>query len=135
MNEQLRAIAELDRAIHEPGRMMIITLLASVAECDFLYLLRETELAKGNLSSHLSKLEQAGYVEIEKTYAGKVPRTVVRLTAAGRRAFEGYRKGLNLALAEQLKTSAEAAEARQAREREAAGVDLIAGAAGLAEMS
>ena len=94
MNEQLRAIAGLDRVIHEPGRMMIVALLAAVEECDFLYLLRETKLNKGNLSSHLAKLEDAGYVEIEKTYRGKVPLTLLRLTRAGRKAFEEYRKGL-----------------------------------------
>lgn len=99
MNEQIRAIAELDRVIHEPGRLAIVALLAAVEECDFLYLMQETELSKGNLSSHLAKLEEAGYVEIEKTYRGKVPRTLLRLTAAGRKAFEGYRSALNAALA------------------------------------
>ncbi len=94
MNEQLRAIAELDRIIHEPGRLMIVALLAGVKECDFLFLLNETKLNKGNLSSHLAKLEAAGYVEIEKTYRGKVPMTLLRLTRAGRKAFEDYRKGL-----------------------------------------
>src|SRR5579864_4854595 len=103
MNEQLRAIADLDRVIHEPGRMMIVALLAGVEECDFLYLLRETGQSKGNLSSHLGRLEEAGYVEIEKTYRGKVPQTLVRLTRPGRAAFEGYRKRLNAALAEQLR--------------------------------
>ena len=94
MNEQLRAIAELDRVIHEPGRLMIIALLAAVKECDFLFLLKETELNKGNLSSHLARLEEAGYVEIEKTYRGKVPMTLLRLTRKGRAAFEDYRKSL-----------------------------------------
>jgi DNA-binding transcriptional ArsR family regulator len=102
MNEQLRAIADLDRAIHEPGRMMIVALLAAVEECDFLYLLRETELNKGNLSSHLAKLEEAGYVDIEKTYRGKVPQTLLRLTAPGRAAFNAYRKTLNAALVEHM---------------------------------
>ena len=102
MNEQLRAIAGLDRVIHEPGRMMIVALLAAVEECDFLYLVRETELNKGNLSSHLAKLEEAGYVEIEKTYRGKVPLTLLRLTPPGRAAFDGYRKRLNAALVEHL---------------------------------
>jgi DNA-binding MarR family transcriptional regulator len=102
LNDQLRAIAELDRVIHEPGRMMILALLAAVEECDFLYLLRETELHKGNLSTHLSRLEDSGYVTIEKTYRGKVPRTVVRLSPRGRAAFEEYRKSLNLALVEHL---------------------------------
>ena len=97
MNEQLRAISELDRVVHEPGRLMIFVLLGAVEECDFLYLLHETEMNKGNLSSHLSRLEEAGYVEIEKTYRGKVPRTLLRLTRAGRKAFDQYRKGLKAA--------------------------------------
>ena len=94
MNEQLRAISGLDRVIHEPGRLIIVALLAGVKECDFLFLLNETKLNKGNLSSHLARLETAGYVEIEKTYRGKVPMTLLRLTRAGRKAFEVYRKGL-----------------------------------------
>jgi len=94
MNEQLRAISELDRVIHEPGRLMIVAVLAAVKECDFLFLRNETEMNKGNLSSHLSKLEAAGYVEIEKTYRGKVPMTLLRLTRKGRIAFDEYRKGL-----------------------------------------
>jgi len=103
MNEQLRAISELDRVIHEPGRMMIVALLAGVEECDFLYLLRETGQSKGNLSSHLSKLEEAGYVEIKKTYRAKVPQTLLRLTRSGCAAFDEYRMRLNTALVEQLK--------------------------------
>ncbi len=94
MNEQLRNIAGLDRIIHEPGRLMIVALLSAVEECDFLYLLNETGLNKGNLSSHLARLEEAGYLEIEKTYRGKVPQTLLRLKPAGRTAFEDYRKGL-----------------------------------------
>ena len=97
MNEQLRSISGLDRVIHEPGRLMIMALLAVVKECDFLYLLHETEMSNGNLSSHLARLEAAGYVEIEKTYRGKVPLTLLRLTRAGRAAFEDYRKALKAA--------------------------------------
>ena len=98
MNEQARAISELDRVIHEPGRLMIVALLWAVKECDFVYLQHETELNKGTLSSHLARLEEAGYVEIEKTFRGKVPRTLLRLTRTGRSAFEQYRKKLNGAL-------------------------------------
>lgn len=97
MNDQLRAISGLDRVIHEPGRLMIVALLAVVKECDFLYLLHETEMSNGNLSSHLARLEEAGYVEVEKTYRGKVPLTLLRLTRAGRAAFEDYRKALKAA--------------------------------------
>jgi DNA-binding MarR family transcriptional regulator len=98
MNPQLRQISEIDRVIHEPGRLIIVALLAAVEECDFLYLQHETELNKGTLSSHLARLEEAGYVEIEKTYRGKVPRTLLRLTPAGRAAFENYRKKMKAAL-------------------------------------
>jgi DNA-binding MarR family transcriptional regulator len=69
-------------------------LLAAVEEADFIYLLRESGLTKGNLGSHLVKLEEAGYVQIEKGFAGKVPRTVCRLTSAGREAFKAYRTKL-----------------------------------------
>jgi DNA-binding transcriptional ArsR family regulator len=103
VNEQLRLIAELDRIIHEPARMMVVALLAAVEECDFLFLMRETELNKGNLSSHLAKLEEAGYVEIEKTYRGKVPQKLLRLTRPGRAAFDEYRQRLNAAFLEQLR--------------------------------
>jgi DNA-binding MarR family transcriptional regulator len=98
MNEQVRTISELDRVIHEPGRLMIVALLWAVKECDFLYLQHETELNKGNLSSHLARLEEAGYVEIKKTFRGKLPRTLLRLTPAGRSAFEQYSKKLKGAL-------------------------------------
>jgi DNA-binding MarR family transcriptional regulator len=97
MNEQVRAISALDRLIHEPGRLMIVALLAQVKECDFLYLLHETGMNKGNLSGHLTRLEQAGYIEIEKTYRGKVPMTVLRLTPAGSAALEQYQKTLRAA--------------------------------------
>ena len=115
MNEQVRSIAALDRIIHEPGRMMIVALLAAVKECDFLYLLRETELNKGNLSSHLAKLADAGYVEIEKTYRGKVPQTLLRLTPQGREAFDVYRLKLNAALAEGLETLSEPSNSTKAK--------------------
>lgn len=98
MNAQLQGVAELDRVIHEPGRLMIVALLSAVKECDFLYILKETGMTKGNLSSHLTRLEESGYVEIEKGYRGKVPRTLVRLSRRGRRAFEAYRKALKEAL-------------------------------------
>ncbi len=94
MNEPLRAISKLDRVIHEPGRLIIVALLSGVKECDFQFLLAETKMSKGNLSTHLAKLETAGYVEIEKTYRGKVPMTLLRLTRTGRKAFEEYRQGL-----------------------------------------
>ena len=98
MKRQIQTIAELDRVIHEPGRLMLVALLFAVDRSDFLYLQHETGMNKGTLSSHLSRLEEAGYVEVEKTYRGKVPQTLLRLTAAGRKAFEQYRRMLRGAL-------------------------------------
>ena len=98
MNQQIRAIAELDRVIHEPGRLMVVALLFAVEKSDFLYLQHETEMNKGTLSSHLSRLEEAGYIEVSKTYRGKVPQTLLQLTLAGRNAFEQYRRKLKKAL-------------------------------------
>lgn len=98
MNEQARHLAEIDRVIHEPGRLMIAALLFAVEEADFLYLQHETGMNKGTLSSHLSRMEQAGYVEITKTYRGKIPRTVLRLTDPGREVFAAYRKKLKKGL-------------------------------------
>lgn len=98
MNEQARQISELDRVIHEPGRLMIAALLFAVEQADFLYLLHETDLNKGTLSSHLARLEESGYVEISKTFRGKVPQTLLRLTEKGREAFTEYRVKLKAAL-------------------------------------
>ncbi len=94
MSADLRRINELDRLIHEPARLMIVAILASTEKADFLYLERETGLTRGNLSAHLGKLEEAGYVEIEKTYKGKLPLTLCRLTPEGQKAFAGYRRQL-----------------------------------------
>jgi DNA-binding MarR family transcriptional regulator len=98
MKEQIRHIAGLDRVIHEPGRLMVVALLFAVERADFLYLLNETGLNKGTLSSHLSRLEEEGYIQVEKTYRGKVPQTLLRLTDSGRKAFEQYRKKMKAAL-------------------------------------
>ncbi len=94
MSADLRRINDLDRVIHEPARLMIVTILASTESADFLYLERETGLTRGNLSAHLSKLEDAGYVKIEKTYKGKLPLTICKLTSEGRKAFSSYRRQL-----------------------------------------
>lgn len=99
MKVALQDLAGVDRLIHEPARLMIVTLLAVVGEADFLYLQRECGLTQGNLSSHLSRLEQAGYIAIEKSFKGKVPLTVCRLTQRGRSAYDGYAATLRAALA------------------------------------
>ena len=94
MSDELRRVTELDRLIHEPARLLIVTILSSVESADFLCLQRETELTKGNLSAHLRKLEDAGYVNIQKTFKGKLPLTVCKLTATGTKAVTQYRQQL-----------------------------------------
>ena len=98
MNDKIQRLSSLDRVIHEPARLMIAALLSMVKEADFRYLHESTGLTKGNLSVHLSKLEEAGYVEIEKTFRGKIPLTVCRLTVPGREALDTYRKTLKGAM-------------------------------------
>jgi DNA-binding HxlR family transcriptional regulator len=98
MKPQIQAIAEIDRIIHEPGRLMIVALLCAVESSDFLYLQHETAMNKGTLSSHISRLEKEGYVSVEKTFRGKVPQTLLRLTRMGRNSFEQYRKTLKKSL-------------------------------------
>jgi DNA-binding transcriptional ArsR family regulator len=83
-------LASLDRRLHDPARLAILTALSSCERADFLFLQRLTGLTKGNLSSHLSKLEEAGLVEIEKRFVGKKTQTLVRLSDAGRQSIEGY---------------------------------------------
>jgi DNA-binding MarR family transcriptional regulator len=92
--EALRPLTEIDRTLHEPGRLLIMSFLWVVKSADFLFLLRHTGLTRGNLSSHMSKLESAGYVEVEKKFVEKTPMTVYHLTEAGRAAFRAYRDSM-----------------------------------------
>ncbi len=94
MNSLAKQAVELDRLIHEPARLAVMALLYSADEADFLFLLRESGLTKGNLQSHLVRLEEGGYIAIEKGFVGKIPRTVCRLTPLGRLAFKRYRREL-----------------------------------------
>jgi len=88
------SLTGVDRLIHEPSRSVILAVLSAVKSADFLYLQRETGLTKGNLTVHLSKLEAAGFITIEKTYRGKLPLTLCSLTEQGKLAFEEYRQQL-----------------------------------------
>jgi len=87
-------IAELDRLVHEPARLSILTALSACRNADFLFLQRLTGLTKGNLSAHLTKLEEAELVSIDKGYAGKVPTTHIALTRSGRAAIDRHWKRL-----------------------------------------
>jgi DNA-binding transcriptional ArsR family regulator len=98
MKGEIQELANLDRLVHEPARLMILTYLYTLESADFVFLTNATELTWGNLSSHLSKLEEAGYVEIEKEFVGKRPRTTIRLSADGRKAIEAYKGAMHQAL-------------------------------------
>jgi DNA-binding transcriptional ArsR family regulator len=77
-------LADLDKVVHEPARLAILTALAACQQADFMFLQRITGLTKGYLSSHLNRLEEEGLITITKQFAGKVPQTLARLTAEGR---------------------------------------------------
>lgn len=94
MSAPFEEVAALDRLVHEPARLAILTALSACKGADFVYLQRLAGLSKGNLSSHLSKLEEAGLVSIEKGFVGKVPNTHVKITTAGRRSVERHWKRL-----------------------------------------
>jgi len=93
-NDLIRLIIETDKVIHEPARVVILSLLNAVECADFVFLMNQTGLTQGNLSSHLSKLETAGYIEIEKTFHQKRPRTIIRISPNGREAFKAYLKSM-----------------------------------------
>lgn len=96
--DELHPLADLDRIIHSPARLMVMTYLYVVESADFVFLMQLTGLTWGNLSTHLSKLEEVGYVALEKGYKGKKPNTTVSLTEAGRESFKVYKNGLRAVL-------------------------------------
>ena len=83
-------MSELDRTIHEPVRLRIMAILSGVDLADFNFMLSALRLSKGNLASHVDKLERAGYLEVRKSFNGKMPHTEYRLTDVGRTALADY---------------------------------------------
>ena len=92
LNENWADLAAIDKLIHEPARLAAMAILDAVESADFLYLQRATQLTKGNLSVHLQKLEEAGLIEIQKTFQGKYPRTLCKLTLKGKEDFRKYKE-------------------------------------------
>jgi DNA-binding MarR family transcriptional regulator len=86
----LSALVDVDRLVHEPARLMILANLYVVESADFVFLMNQVGLTWGNLSAHLTKLEEAGYLEMQKAFKGKRPNTLLRLTEKGREAFKDY---------------------------------------------
>ena len=98
VSEELQSIGDIDRLVHEPARLMVLALLYVVESADFTFLMSQTGLTWGNLSSHLSKLEEAGYIEVEKEFKGKKPHTMLHLTEEGRAAIQEYRRSMKQVL-------------------------------------
>lgn len=90
----LSTLTKVDRLVHEPARLAVMALLYVVDSADFTFLMNQTGLTWGNLSAHLSKLEEAGYVLVEKSFVGRRPNTNLRLSQAGREAFRTYRESI-----------------------------------------
>lgn len=90
MNDPIRTLLELDRMVHEPARLAILTVLDSAESVEFKFMEQVTHLSKGNLNSHATKLEATGYLEVLKVFRGKVPVTSFRITPQGKEALANY---------------------------------------------
>jgi len=95
---ELHPLADIDQVIHAPARLMVLAYLYVVESADYVFLMRLTGLTWGNLSTHLSRLEEAGYVTINKAFKGRKPHTTISLTPQGRAAFKAYKKSLQQVL-------------------------------------
>lgn len=95
---QLPPLDEINRTIHEPARLIVLATLYVLESADFVFLMNQTGLTWGNLSAHMSKLEAAGYVEVEKSFKERRPHTLLRLTDEGRAAFRAYRQKMKQVL-------------------------------------
>jgi len=96
----LAPISEIDRLIHEPARFQVMALLYVVESADFIFIMGQLGLTWGNLSAHITKLEEGGYVTVEKGFKGKRPQTMLSLTRQGRKAFQAYRQTMKQMLDE-----------------------------------
>jgi DNA-binding MarR family transcriptional regulator len=92
LNFDLRQVARLDRVLHEPARLSIAACLSELDEADFVFLQSQTGMTVGNLSSHVKKMDAAGYVTIRKEFVDSRPRTTLKLTRTGKAAFRNYLK-------------------------------------------
>lgn len=93
-NSEQLAISGIDRIFHEPARLQIAALLYTVECADFIFVMNQTGLTWGNLSAHMSKLEEAGYLAVEKSFKGKRPNTTLSLTEVGKESFKEYAQNM-----------------------------------------
>jgi DNA-binding MarR family transcriptional regulator len=92
IDEKIPKLTKIEKLIHQPARLRIMSYLYIVNKADMVFLKNQTGLTWGNLSSHMSKLENKGLVKIEKKFKNKKPLTILQLTNQGKNAFESYRK-------------------------------------------
>jgi len=90
-NHDINGVLEIDRIVHEPARLLILSYLSAVEYCDFIFLIKHTSFTKGNLSSHLRKLEDHGYVDVEKKIVDRKMNTVIKITETGREELSRYK--------------------------------------------
>jgi DNA-binding MarR family transcriptional regulator len=100
--EVLSVIDQIDPTLHSPARLMIMAILSAVHRADFTFILKQSGLTRGNLSTHLTKLEDAGYVTITKEFVDKVPRTLICLSDEGKKAIARYRNNMRIVIEELL---------------------------------
>jgi DNA-binding transcriptional ArsR family regulator len=93
--EEIPRASDIDKIIHEPARLLIMSLLYVVESSDFQFLKIQTKLTDGNLSAHISKLEKAGYIDVKKKVKGKKPKTELRLSDEGKIAYTRYREEMD----------------------------------------
>jgi len=97
-DDNREAFAQIDKLVHEPARLMIMSYLYVTDSVDAVFLIKQTGLTWGNLSAHLRRLESAGYIEIKKEFIGKKPHTMISLADGGKSAFEAYRANMKQVL-------------------------------------
>lgn len=95
---ELHPLVDIDQVIHASARLMVLVHLYVIESVDYVFLKNQTGLSWGNLSTHLNKLEEAGYVTIKKGYKGKKPQTMIHLTKRGRAAFKDYKQSMQQVL-------------------------------------
>jgi len=95
---ELHPLADIDQVIHVSARLMVLTYLYVVENADYVFLMRMTGLTWGNLSTHMTRLEESGYIKMLKEFKGKKPHTKIQLTEQGRAAFRKYKKSMQQVL-------------------------------------
>lgn len=96
----LRLTADIDKTVHEPARLLILSMLYVIDSADFVFLHNQSGLTRGNFSTHISKLEEQGLIDVTKEFVNRKPTTIYKITASGQKALETYRNQMKQILSE-----------------------------------